>query len=108
MFNQTEIALILMDHGANVESKNGQGRFLLLLMPIRLIILFTFVTKLQTPKCSYSRLIEIAVRSYFEHTPSQSAIPFLICPQALKKNVHCKCKAKEELVYLFDLNGKVA
>jgi len=25
LFNQTEIALILMDHGANVESKNGQG-----------------------------------------------------------------------------------
>ncbi|CAL5084088.1 unnamed protein product [Urochloa decumbens] len=25
LFNQTEIALILMDHGANVQSKNGQG-----------------------------------------------------------------------------------
>ncbi|XP_066400391.1 vacuolar protein sorting-associated protein 27-like isoform X2 [Miscanthus floridulus] len=25
LFNQTEIALVLMDHGANVESKNGQG-----------------------------------------------------------------------------------
>jgi hypothetical protein len=34
LFNQTEIALILMDHGANVESKNGQGWFLLLLKVI--------------------------------------------------------------------------
>jgi len=25
LFNQTEIALILMDHGANVQNKNGQG-----------------------------------------------------------------------------------
>jgi len=25
LFNQTEIAFILMDHGANVQSKNGQG-----------------------------------------------------------------------------------
>ncbi|TVU37897.1 hypothetical protein EJB05_11240 [Eragrostis curvula] len=25
LFNQTEIALVLMDHGANVQSKNGQG-----------------------------------------------------------------------------------
>ncbi|GJN11006.1 hypothetical protein PR202_ga29164 [Eleusine coracana subsp. coracana] len=25
LFNQTEVALILMDHGANVQSKNGQG-----------------------------------------------------------------------------------
>ncbi|OEL38819.1 hypothetical protein BAE44_0000157 [Dichanthelium oligosanthes] len=25
LFNQTEISLILMDHGANVQSKNGQG-----------------------------------------------------------------------------------
>jgi ankyrin repeat protein len=25
LFNQTEIALILMDNGANIQSKNGQG-----------------------------------------------------------------------------------
>ena len=25
LFNQTEIALILMDHGASLESKNAQG-----------------------------------------------------------------------------------
>jgi len=30
LFYQTEIAFILMDHGANVQSKNGQGWFLLL------------------------------------------------------------------------------
>jgi hypothetical protein len=29
LFNQTEIALILMDSGANIQRNNGQGWFLL-------------------------------------------------------------------------------
>lgn len=97
----TRLKLLLFSWtmAANVESKNGQGRFLLLFIsPFCVVTLLMFVTKSPSSKCSYIRLIGIAVRNTLPVCCSNSNLS-----PSTRKNVHCK--AKEERVCM---DGKVS